>query len=111
MDSGDIDDDPGVDENGRRQVEDDGWVTVHPTNGQWCHAGPKNPINPAHYTDGGIEAFDYMKAKLSNEEIVGHCKGQVLKYVSRLGKKGPPAEDAKKLLWYATRLAEILEEK
>lgn len=42
---------------------------------------------PSHYTDGGIETIDYIRAKLSPDEFVGYCKGNCLKYLSRAGKK------------------------
>lgn len=42
---------------------------------------------PSHYTDGGIETIDYIRAKLSPEEFNGYCKGNCIKYLSRAGKK------------------------
>lgn len=47
-----------------------------------------NVNSPAHYTQGGIETIDYIRAKLTPEEFVGYCKGNVLKYVSRAQHKG-----------------------
>lgn len=41
-----------------------------------------------HYTDGGIETIDYIRAKQSNEQFLGFCLGNVMKYISRAGKKG-----------------------
>lgn len=43
---------------------------------------------PSHYTKGGIETIDYIRAKLTPEEFVGYCKGNVIKYVSREADKG-----------------------
>lgn len=41
---------------------------------------PHDPVNsPDHYTFGGIETIDYLKAKLSPEEFAGFCRGNVLK--------------------------------
>ncbi|PSR23412.1 MAG: hypothetical protein C7B45_03525 [Sulfobacillus acidophilus] len=35
---------------------------------------PHDPVNcPDHYTFGGIETIDYLKAKLSAEEFAGFC--------------------------------------
>ena len=48
---------------------------------------------PSHYTDGGIETIDYLRAKMSREAFVGFCQGNALKYLSRAGKKGSAAED------------------
>ena len=64
---------------------------------------------PPHYTVGGIETIDYIKAKLSKEEYRGYLRGNILKYGSRVGHKGSTAEDAGKLAWYAKRLAELEE--
>ena len=43
---------------------------------------------PKHYTTGGIEAIDYIRSKLGDEGFVAYCIGNVLKYISRAGKKG-----------------------
>ncbi len=42
-----------------------------------------DPVNhPAHYV-GAIETIDYIRDKLTPDEFVGYCKGNVLKYISR----------------------------
>jgi len=64
--------------------------------------------HPPHYTDGGIETIDFLAAKLSKEEFIGYLKGNVLKYGSRLGKKGSIDVDAGKMAWYATKLRDVL---
>ena len=56
--------------------------------------------HPSHYTDGGIETIDYIRAKLSAEGFRSYCLGNVLKYVSRAGKKGDATEDLKKAKVY-----------
>lgn len=66
--------------------------------------------NPPHYTDGGIETLDFIRAKLTDEEWRGYLKGQVLKYTSRCGKKNDAAEDVRKAIFYADRLARHYEE-
>ena len=58
--------------------------------------------SPPHYTDGGIECIDYIRAKLSSEGYRGYLQGNLLKYASRIGKKG--SDDAGKAAWYAHRL-------
>lgn len=63
---------------------------------------------PPHYKDGGIETIDFLQAKLSREEFIGYLKGNVLKYGSRLGKKGSVDIDAGKLSWYAIKLRDVL---
>lgn len=59
---------------------------------------------PAHYTSGGIECIDYLKAKMSSEEFAGFLRGNVLKYLSRAGLKSNRLEDLKKAAWYLERL-------
>ena len=46
-------------------------------------SGTDNVHSPAHYTQGGIETIDFIRAKLTPEEFRGYCKGNALKYVSR----------------------------
>lgn len=58
-----------------------------------------NVNSPRHYTAGGIETIDYIRAKLSPEQFRGYCLGNVLKYVSRADLKGG-AEDLKKAQTY-----------
>lgn len=60
--------------------------------------------SPDHYTAGGIETIDFIKAKLTTEQFRGLLLGNVLKYLSRTGKKGDALEDLKKARWYLDRL-------
>lgn len=63
-----------------------------------------NINSPSHYTDGGIETIDIIKSKLTKEEYIGFLKGNIIKYVTRAGKKGSEEEDYKKAIWYLSRL-------
>lgn len=68
-----------------------------------------DPVNhPAHYKTGGIETIDFIQAKLTTEEFIGYCKGNVFKYVSRAGRKISAYEDLAKANWYLTRLLEFM---
>ena len=62
---------------------------------------------PSHYTDGKIEVIEYIEDKK-----LGYCLGNVIKYVSRAGKKDPTKEieDLKKAAWYINRRIKELEE-
>lgn len=60
--------------------------------------------HPDHYTAGGIETIDYLRAKLSPEEYRGFLLGNALKYLSRAGKKGDGAVDLQKAAWYLGEL-------
>lgn len=65
---------------------------------------------PPHYTSGGIETIDYMRAKMTPEEYRGFLKGNAIKYLSRAEMKGG-AEDYKKAQWYINKLVEAGETK
>ncbi len=54
---------------------------------------------PAHYTAGGIETIDYIRAKLTPEQYKGYCLGNLLKYLSRARLKNG-VEDYKKAQVY-----------
>ena len=69
----------------------------------WDAVRPDMVNSPPHYTAGGIETIDYIKAKLSPEGYRGYLQGNLLKYASRIGKKG--SDDAGKAAWYADRLS------
>lgn len=49
--------------------------------------------HPSHYTDGGIETIDFIRAKSTPEEFVVYCRLNAIKYLSRAGKKVAPGED------------------
>ena len=77
--------------------------------GQPAPAGDAKPSSaratmidhPAHYqTAVGIEAIDVIEAAVG---IEGHV-ANAIKYILRHRKKGRPAEDLEKALWYVLRL-------
>jgi hypothetical protein len=65
--------------------------------------------SPPHYTAGGIETIDFMKAKSTPEEYKGYLRLTVLKYLSRSEYKGKSLEDYKKAKWFLDRLIKELE--
>lgn len=62
--------------------------------------------HPPHYTAGGIECIDAIKASMSPDQFEAFLKGQVIKYLWRAGLKGrkKKSEDYLKAQWYLTRL-------
>lgn len=58
-----------------------------------------NVKSPSHYTVGGIEAIDYIQAKLGPDGFRAYCLGNVIKYVSRWKDKNGE-EDLQKALQY-----------
>ena len=70
-------------------------------------AEDSDPVNrPSHYTEGGIECIDAIKASMSTESFLGFLKGNVQKYMWRYEKKVAPVEDLKKAQWYLSKLIE-----
>ena len=67
---------------------------------------PKSDMvnEPPHYKVGGIEAIDYIQAKLTLEQFEGYCIGNALKYISRANHKKDATEDLRKAIWYLNRL-------
>ena len=56
--------------------------------------------NPSHYNSGKIEVIDFIE-----DQKLGFCLGNVIKYVSRAGKKdsSKTLEDLEKAKWYLER--------
>ena len=67
--------------------------------------------HPAHYTQGGIECIDALKAAtVSKTGIEAVCAANAIKYLWRYEEKNG-IEDVKKARWYIDRLIRELEEK
>lgn len=62
-----------------------------------------NVNHPAHYTSGGIECIDAIKAA-TGQQFVGYLWGNALKYLWRWPHKGSGIEDLKKCQWYINRI-------
>ena len=64
--------------------------------------------HPPHYTQGGIECIDAIRASMSKEQFLGYCKGNSLKYQWRYEAKGG-VEDLKKAQWYLDRMIQEIQ--
>jgi hypothetical protein len=68
---------------------------------------------PPHY-QGKIETIEYIESVLAENPSLnpfqGYLVGNVLKYVSRAGRKDDAAEDIGKALWYLDRLKQTFED-
>lgn len=64
-----------------------------------------NVNHPQYYTDGKIEVITYIEDKKLNFNL-----GNVVKYISRAGKKDPnkTLEDLQKAAWYLEREIQTL---
>lgn len=69
----------------------------------------KPDLNKMPHYQGAIECIDYIKDKLSKEQFIGFCLGNVIKYTSRWEKKGG-TEDLKKAMYYLNKGIEAREE-
>lgn len=70
-----------------------------------------DPINPNHYHSGGTEPIDYMRERLKELPLppfAAGCWMAVMKYLSRMGLKGPAKEDGQKAQKYLEWLIEDL---
>jgi hypothetical protein len=66
----------------------------------------KDMVNhPPHYTQGGIECIDAIKAATEGlDGFEGYCTGNAIKYLWRWKHKNG-VEDLKKAHWYIKKLA------
>lgn len=56
-----------------------------------------------YYNKGGIETIDFIKAKLTEEQYIGFCLGNVMKYSSR----DKNSDDLAKAAFYALEVDKI----
>lgn len=69
----------------------------------------ENVNHPKHYGgDTEYECIKVLKAWLTPEEFTGFCKGNVIKYLCRSGKKDEVLQEAQKAEWYLNKMVEVL---
>lgn len=73
----------------------------------WLDEKDANVNHPSHYTQGGIECIDAIRASMTAEEFKGFLKGNAVKYLWRYSLKNG-VEDLKKASWYLNRLIKEL---
>ena len=66
-----------------------------------------NVNHPPHYTQGGIECIEAIKAA-TGSGFIKYCTGNVIKYLWRYDNKGG-LEDLKKAAWYLDRAIKEME--
>ena len=59
----------------------------------------------AHYVFDGIQPIEYCQKVLTKEQFEGACIKDIIKYLSRFGKKDEKLKEAKKVIDYALWLA------
>ena len=75
---------------------------VEPTNDTVQH--------PSHYTHGGIECIDAIRASMTADGFCDYCKGNIIKYIWRWRDKGG-VEDLRKASVYLNWLINAADEK
>ena len=60
----------------------------------------KNPNSRYYEIIDGIESIDVMEGVMKGSELKGWCKGNILKYQLRLGKKDSVESDIAKIATY-----------
>ena len=68
------------------------------------------PTNPRHYRMGEVECIQAMESALGPRNMLEFFRGQIIKYAWRFHYKDDALTNARKLLWYAERLAATQEE-
>ena len=65
--------------------------------------------HPDHYTVGGIETKDFIRAKVA--DYASYLEGNIIKYVTRYRHKGTPVQDLQKAEFYIKELIEYATKK
>jgi hypothetical protein len=94
----------------RSDPRPDGGVIGDPTFPKPCSGTPDMVNHPPHYTAGGIECIDALRAALGDEAFVAYCRATAIKYLWRTGLKWDAEQDLRKAAWYATRAADTTTE-
>ncbi len=67
-----------------------------------------NPNSAGHYDNGSITTIEKLEARLSVAEMIGYCKGNVLKYDERKELKGQLEADIEKIKTYKNYLEVLI---
>ena len=71
--------------------------------------GVINMNEPHYYSSNGLSPLEaFKKGLLSEEELIGFIKGNVIKYTVRAGKKDDAVEDIGKAIDYLEHLKEVM---
>lgn len=64
---------------------------------------------PSYYKKNGFSPIDaFRQGLISQEELLGFIKGNVIKYVIRAGKKDDPVKDINKAIDYLEWMKEVI---
>ena len=68
-------------------------------------------IDPAHYKSGDIECIDAIRSMLGQEGFIAYCRGQVVRYNWRLGRKDDALVETGKAAVYQQWIKDALDGK
>lgn len=69
----------------------------------------KNPDSKHYELWDGYESIEALEAIMTKEELIGWCKGNILKYRMRIGKKDDPRAEVRKIITYEKYLKHLME--
>lgn len=61
-----------------------------------------------HYNTSNHQSIEVMQANMTPEEFIGHLKGNIIKYVLRMGRKDDVKKEAAKIRRYAQWLEQAV---
>lgn len=68
-------------------------------------------VEPKYYSSNGLSPLEaFRKGLISEEELIGFCKGNIIKYTVRCGKKENSLKDIDKAIDYLNFLKDFLKE-
>ena len=66
---------------------------------------------PDHYRTGDVECIDAVRSALGDEGFVYFCRGTIMQYLWRMGRKDDPLMEISKVLVYSKWIKETLDGK
>jgi hypothetical protein len=72
---------------------------------------PMESVNPDHYKTGTVEAIDAIRSALGHQGFIDYCRGQVIRYLWRIGKKDDALVEIGKAQVYAQWIKDTLDGK
>jgi hypothetical protein len=77
-----------------------------------CEVGGQHEcVSPQHYKDGRIEAIDAIRSALGHQGFKDYCRGQVIRYLWRIGKKDDELVEVGKAQCYLRWMKETMDGK
>jgi hypothetical protein len=67
--------------------------------------------DPDHYKTGTFECIDAIRAALGDEGFISYCRGNIMRYTWRLGKKDDPLVEIGKAQVYCQWVKDTLDGK